>query len=794
MIAHRQVASSTCPKYGILEKVFLDVGDYPKDALAQLDEHLATCVSCRRAVDRLMNDEQTESWRRIGQKHGDQTLHFPATADQSTLPKGIGPIEHYLRVSDSDYVLGELGNYRILGQLGNGSMGFVYLAEDRQLLALRALKLPCIDFIDNSIANERFLREARLAAQVRDPNVVAILNVTKVPPCPLPILVMEYVDGVSLALWMNESARRSITEIVLLMIDVAKGLVAIHDAKIVHRDLKPSNILIDRVSGKAKIADFGLARDSLQVNDATRNSVVGTPGYMSPEQITSPELVDHRSDLFCFGTILYELLSGERPFRGAHDLMVQHQIVAVDPVQPSTFNDGVPRDLETIAMKCLAKAAHHRYHSARDLLDDLENFQNHRPIHARPASIFQKLRLKCKRHPQQAVLAALLVGTILASFFLVTSFWRSAVHGREQLSESIKQMEIQKEKSEHNYRIACDILDKLVLQQVSTEGLDVALMNPEQLETIRRGQEMLVTRIEEGAKSDKAAITSFQAQLNHVRTYRQLAYTNFSLRDLAGAQKGYSQALDILERLSSEGDTRNEKAQILEGQAVLAHTHGNISTAKHLVLAAIDQRKQIVADFPENGRFQDDLVAVELRAADIFLHDHDRDSALKYFELVCEQIVAQLAVGPTPIRFETLAGVSLILAGQYRLNGDSDKALSVIDRVLDFYFKCDKELTTSNLRFNCNLMCLLKSKISIEKEDWIGASRVLRQYVSMTSIETQAHPDHYDIVNQFVDIDTLQNKIESGLRASIEKSVDQSEQKAIAEELQLLLAIKQERN
>jgi tetratricopeptide (TPR) repeat protein len=319
-------------------------------------------------------------------------------------------------------------------------------------------------------------------------------------------------------------------------------------------------------------------------------------------------------------------------------------------------------------------------------------------------------------------------------------------------------------------------------------------MNPEQLETIRRGQEMLVTRIEEGAKSDKAAITSFQAQLNHVRTYRQLAYTNFSLRDLAGAQKGYSQALDILERLSSEGDTRNEKAQILEGQAVLAHTHGNISTAKHLVLAAIDQRKQIVADFPENGRFQDDLVAVELRAADIFLHDHDRDSALKYFELVCEQIVAQLAVGPTPIRFETLAGVSLILAGQYRLNGDSDKALSVIDRVLDFYFKCDKELTTSNLRFNCNLMCLLKSKISIEKEDWIGASRVLRQYVSMTSIETQAHPDHYDIVNQFVDIDTLQNKIESGLRASIEKSVDQSEQKAIAEELQLLLAIKQERN
>jgi hypothetical protein len=605
---------------------------------------------------------------------------------------------------------------------------------------------------------------------------------------------MEYVDGVSLAFWMNEPSRRSIGEIVLLMIDVAKGLVAIHDAKIVHRDLKPTNILIDRVSGKAKIADFGLARDSLQVNDATRNSVVGTPGYMSPEQITSPYLVDARSDLFCFGTILYELLSGERPFRGAHDLMVQHQIVTVDPVQPSTFNDGVPRDLETIAMKCLAKAPHHRYHSARDLLDDLENFQNHRPIHARPASILQKLRLKCKRYPQQAMLAALLIGTILASFFLVTSFWRSAIHGREQLSESIKQMEMQKRKSEHNYRIACDILDELVLQQVSTEGQNVAPMNPEQLETIRRGQQMLVARIEEGAKSDKAAITSFQAQLNHVRTFRQLAYTNFSLRDLAGAQKGYSQALDILNRLSSEGDTRNEKAQILEGQAVLAHTNGNISTAKELVLAAVDQRKQIVADFPENGRFHDDLVAIELRAADIFLHDNDRDSAIDYFELVCEQIVAQLAVGQTPIRFETLAGVSLILAGQHRYDGDSDKALVVIDRVLDLYFKSDKDLTTLNLRFNCNLMCLLKSKISIEKEDWIGASQGLRRYVSMTSVETQAHPDHYDIVNQFVDIDTLQKKIESGLRASIEKSEDQSEQTTIAQELQLLLAIKQERN
>jgi tetratricopeptide (TPR) repeat protein len=584
---------------------------------------------------------------------------------------------------------------------------------------------------------------------------------------------------------MDGTGPRSTGEIVQLMVDVARGLNAIHEAQIVHRDLKPSNILIDQLTGKAKIADFGLARDALQVSDATRSSIVGTPSYMSPEQITNPQSVDSKSDIFSFGTILYELLAGERPFRGANDLLVQHKIVHVDPAQPSTFNDGIPRDLETIAMKCLAKEPNYRYQSVSSLLDDLENFQNHRPILARPASLFQKLKLKCKRYPQQAVLAGLLLLTVLASFLVVTSLWRSAVHRREQLAESIRQMEFQREKSEHNYRIACDILEKLVLLQIDMQGLDIALFTPEQLDPIRRGQEMLISRIEENSRSVKSETTPFSSKLTYVRTIRQLADTNFSLGDRDGAKKGYEQALEMLNRMSEEGDTRNEIASVIEG---LASTEGDRDKAKALLLSAIDQRRQIVRDSPENNLFLDDLVKVELRAAGVFLQDSDRDSALRYYEYVCEHSIKQLAVEPTAIRFETLMSVSLMLAGQYRINGDPDRAALLIDQVLELQSQCDTVLSSGNLRFNCNLMCLLRSKIHIEKEDWLHASRDYRRYMALTSVETLAHPDHYDIVNQFIESPTVQHKIETGLRETIQNSESQTERAALEEELQYLLA------
>jgi serine/threonine protein kinase len=191
MITRREPMKSTCPDQGLFEKLLMEADGNQAEAFATLDEHLQSCDLCRRVFDGLMNDEQTDSWRRIATELPDRTLAYPVKPSQTIVPFGRGPLEHYLTPSDSENGLGEIGSYQILRQLGNGSMGFVYLAEDRQLSTLRALKLPRIEFIDNAVANERFLREARLAAQVRHPNVVAILAVTQVAPCPLPILVME---------------------------------------------------------------------------------------------------------------------------------------------------------------------------------------------------------------------------------------------------------------------------------------------------------------------------------------------------------------------------------------------------------------------------------------------------------------------------------------------------------------------------------------------------------------------------------------------------------------------------
>jgi len=253
-----------------------------------------------------------------------------------------------------------LGPYQIVAPLGAGGMGEVYRARDTRLGREVALKILPPDVANDPVRRQRFELEARAVAALNHPNIVAIYDVGE------GFIVSELVDGEPLG-----AARLSVRKILDLAVQIAGGLAAAHDAGIVHRDLKPANILLTR-DGRPKILDFGLAK--LQPKAASvagetvtvrteAGVVMGTPGYMSPEQVRGAA-ADHRSDIFSLGVILYELLSGERAFRGDTSVETMTAILKQDPPE---LPDTVPAGFRQIVSHCLEKEPRRRFQSAHDL-------------------------------------------------------------------------------------------------------------------------------------------------------------------------------------------------------------------------------------------------------------------------------------------------------------------------------------------------------------------------------------------------------------------------------------------
>ena len=224
---------------------------------------------------------------------------------------------------------------------------------------------------------------------------------------------MEYVDGETLHDRIHRKGRMVAREAAEIVRQVAEGLSAAHRQDVVHRDVKSANILLDRASGCAKIADFGLARNVQLPAEITRHGEVsGTPEFMSREQILSPNLVDARSDVYGLGAVFYHALTGELPFRGTL-LGVLRQVLDDEPVAPCHLNHTIPRNLEIICLKCLEKDPRHRYTSAAVLAEDLQCYLNSKSIRARRPGIVRRTGRLVRRHPAWA--AAIVVGAVAIS-------------------------------------------------------------------------------------------------------------------------------------------------------------------------------------------------------------------------------------------------------------------------------------------------------------------------------------------------------------------------------------------
>jgi serine/threonine protein kinase len=271
-------------------------------------------------------------------------------------------------------------HYKITGKLGEGGMGVVYKADDTRLKRTVALKFLSPLPLDSEEEHTRFVREAQAAAALDHPNICPTYEIDEAEG--LTFIAMAYIDGQSLQERIG-SGPLSLRETTDIAVQVAEGLQEAHERGIVHRDIKSANIMLNR-KGQARITDFGLAKLAGQTRLTRTAAVMGTVPYMSPEQALG-EPVDHRTDIWSLGVVLYEMLTGRTPFKAANEAALIHKIIYDEPVDVDTLNPAVPPGLSIVVSRAMAKGKKERYASVSELLTDLRNFEtlgpeDHAPI------------------------------------------------------------------------------------------------------------------------------------------------------------------------------------------------------------------------------------------------------------------------------------------------------------------------------------------------------------------------------------------------------------------------------
>jgi WD40 repeat protein/tRNA A-37 threonylcarbamoyl transferase component Bud32/ribosomal protein S27E len=355
---------------------------------------------------------------------------------------------------------GSIGRFQVLELLGRGAFGEVYKARDPQLDRLVAVKIPRSEFFSTPEEEQRFLREARSAAGLRHSGIVQVHEIAHEQG--LPYIVSDYIEGLTLADLIS-GGRPCFRDSAELVAQLADALDFAHRQKVIHRDIKPSNILLATTSQAKSVTggitqfvpyltDFGLARrDEGEITVTLDGQVLGTPAYMSPEQAAGDhQKVNGRSDVYSLGVVLYELLSGELPFRGSRRMLL-HQVLHDEPRPPRTLNDQIPRDLETTCLKAMAKEPGRRYESAADFADDLRRYLRGDAIRARPVGRMESAWRWGMRYKGLAV--SILTITLLLLLISIGSIW-TARHFRYLSDHNVELADEKGQLADRNARMA----------------------------------------------------------------------------------------------------------------------------------------------------------------------------------------------------------------------------------------------------------------------------------------------------------------------------------------------------
>ena len=452
-----------CPRDQTLRDLLAD--RLPVESAPAVETHVEACAKCQQMLEKLIDVPLPFSAGSMGSRQppSEADAAFLQRLEKSPVKRDRSDPHRSMPVPEGgEGGVTELSGYEILEVLGQGGMGVVYKAWQKQLRRLVAIKMVLASRHAGTEDLARFRIEAEAAARLQHPNIVQVHEVAEANG--LPFLVLEFVDGSTLSRTLQGVSLEAVPAAHLVE-TLARAMHYSHQRGIIHRDLKPSNILVQKRGGDTarektqsestdpsivlrpsaftpKIADFGLAKLTVGGSDRTRTgSIVGTPSYMAPEQAGGrTKEITTAVDVYALGAILFELLTGKPPFLGDTVAQTLQQVLTEEPVPPRRLQSSVPRDLETICLRCLEKDPRRRYSSAQDLAEDLRRFQADEPILAKPSSVGRRLWKWAKRRPAAA---ALVVAIVLGSAALLAEgLWY-----QRELEKSLAEVTLERDKA-----------------------------------------------------------------------------------------------------------------------------------------------------------------------------------------------------------------------------------------------------------------------------------------------------------------------------------------------------------
>jgi serine/threonine protein kinase/tetratricopeptide (TPR) repeat protein len=525
-------------------------------------------------------------------------------------------------------ILGELGDFRLLREIGRGGMGIVYEAWQISLNRRVALKvLPFATALDTKQL-QRFKNEAQAAGCLHHQHIVSVYGVG----CERGVhfYAMQFIEGQTVADLIRQLRQRDPTgqndspaqagstlrsavaltadlstkprsffrAVAKLGVQAARGLEHAHQLGVVHRDIKPANLLLDQ-RGDLSITDFGLAHCQSQAGLTMTGDLVGTLRYMSPEQAMASRVpIDQRVDIYSLGATLYELLTLEPPFSGNDRRELLRQICFEEPRPLCRLNPEIPKELETVVLKALAKTPSERYGSAEEFADDLGRFLDDKPIRAkRPTLVHRAMKLS-RRHQGVTVTAGIATGLVLILIMVFLIYRSNLVAHQRDEADKLRLL------AEARFLEAREAVDSMYTQFAKKWLAQQPQMEPVEREFLNKALAFYEKQAGESSKDPRVRFETAKA-------YARIAEIQHHLGEIGEAEKAYGQAVPILQGLVDgfplEADYAKELAEALHSLGILWGDLGQLEDEEKAHLRALDLQRKLAQDHPAVPAYRRDL-------------------------------------------------------------------------------------------------------------------------------------------------------------------------------------------